>query len=204
MVAWYRQWEHFSRAEHLRRAAGPHDVVVRSRLDLLLPAPLLVAVLPELEEAALGSSTEPSGVVYALSHRAVNADGFTPRPCTAADPRAESMEEAGHANADTKLHCATYHRDWLYVSASEAATAVLAGMAYRPLLHALPQRCKGWCQEEQMRLQLLRADARLAPLRANLSGASIARLSARVAKAHTPARDNQGAYASAVAARKKP
>ena len=44
MHRWYMQYEHVARAELFRRAFGPHDVIVRLRLDVKLNLPLTLTV----------------------------------------------------------------------------------------------------------------------------------------------------------------
>jgi hypothetical protein len=142
MVSWLLQMDHLARAEDLRRAVGPHDVIVRARLDVIFSRPLVLAELP------LTSSE-----IHAIAYRAVDYNGFRLRPCEPTDP-----EGSGRMHV-----CDTYYRDWFYV-ASPTAMAALASASQRPLLHNISQRCKGWCQEEQVQLQLWNQHVHLTPI----------------------------------------
>lgn len=159
MAAWYFQMEHVARAEDLRRADGPHDVVVRTRLDLHLHAPL---ALPNLFELTLEARSRS---VFAIAFRAVNTDGLVLRDCAPSDPQAaptgatpqesRSGSSGGDSMGDSRHSlgaCDTYFHDWLLV-AHPTAFAAVAALSTKMLLHHPTIRCKGWCQEEQTLLQ---------------------------------------------------
>ena len=59
---WYMQFDHYAKAEALRQAYGPHDLVVRVRMDVEIERPVLL-------ERARGERTSSAYIIYV---RAVN------------------------------------------------------------------------------------------------------------------------------------
>jgi hypothetical protein len=153
MIRWYLQMDHYARAEDFRRALGPHDVVVRTRLDALLDQPLHFSD-PRfgLARQSRPASPDERSAVFAAAFRAVNADGYAHRSCRRDDPKGIGLG-----------HCDLFFHDWLYFGAPHSMSA-LASVSRNELMHNSSMRCKGWCQEEQTRLQLQRAGVRLTPL----------------------------------------
>ena len=83
--------------------------------------------------------------------------------------------------------CETFFRDWLYVGSPMVMTA-LAKMTRRKRnpgdlpLTDLSMRCLGWCQEEQVELQMrLKYNLSLAPLLAGGLDARVERMPAGIA-----------------------
>ena len=59
MHRWYMQYEHVARAELFRRAFGPHDVIVRLRLDVKLNLPLTLTVSrDQIVRAVVNATTQ--------------------------------------------------------------------------------------------------------------------------------------------------
>ena len=153
MQRWYLQYEHFARAEELRRrSGGAHDVVVRARVDSTLSTVL------NLSDPRYAHN---HSIVHAPSFRAVNFDGYNERPCTREDPPTPDEDPLYELH-----HCARKYRDYLMVG-THKSIKTLARMVERRLEYggsAPLMRCHAWCEEEQTKLQLLRQNVSLAPL----------------------------------------
>ena len=61
---WFMQYDHLARTEALRRVHGPHDVVVRLRLEVLLGAPLVLEAGLERGRRGLEPSADVIGIHY--------------------------------------------------------------------------------------------------------------------------------------------
>ena len=179
---WYLQFNHLRRVEELRHVYGPHDVVVRARLD--------VAFAHAVDVSRLQLSGR---LLYALTfyaRREAGDEGFdlvtrgecrpahgptglwnimgvnTTRPCPAPPGGAERgalIDADGHPHA---RHAAATQlwRDWIYVG-SAGAFGVLANIATDTrVLSSISARCVGLCPEEQTVLQLRRRGVELRPL----------------------------------------
>ena len=117
MVRWYLQMDHLARAEDLRRAAGPHDVIVRARLDLVLPKPLR---LVEGRYSRMWQHMNASSIMFAYAFRAVNYDGYNLRNCQTTD-----TSDVGEGS------CEVFFHDWIYFGTPLAFRA-LAGVHWTP------------------------------------------------------------------------
>ena len=163
MVRWYYQYEHVAHAVALSMAHGSFDWLIRSRLDMVLNRPLDLSRgwwssgddRPAQNDQRSPSSVraDAAGSIYALSFRGLrDGDAVTVRECRVA--RHHGLDSPQPAA------CEIYYRDWLYVGTPMAMTA-LANMTRRAQPGDLPLtdlslRCFGWCQEEQVELQLRR------------------------------------------------
>ena len=167
LVGWVWQFAHLAAAEKLRRQHGPHDLIIRARLDVLLQTPLPQHLLRR-EHVRLSQ-----GVLLALGFRAYTSTprfAFTFDKChLPGDKRslrgvdqlrakgADITAGAGdlgasecHAGAKTQW----YWRDWMFVGTAETI-APLASMVDKGGVLADPTlRVIGLGQEEQTVLHL--------------------------------------------------
>lgn len=180
---WFEQFAHYARVELLRRVYGPHDVLVRVRLDGLIGRPVLfrpgaggrvdvqlesvaaTAAAPSAAPAAAAAVAHVAGMrVLALGVGQVN-NFFS---CVH-EPGEETYDQKGHrvtaacpAKGDPSL--GWKWQDWLFIG-TEAGLAPLATMTERLLVRydgAL--RCAGLCQEEQTVLHLRAGGVQLSPI----------------------------------------
>jgi len=152
MVRWFYQFEHFARVEALSRVYGPFQLLVRARLDVMLSRPLVLSSI-----AGLTRGDGPSQVLH------LHALGFS---AAQGQPWAFQLE---NCTGGEEASCKLFFHDWLYVG-KPAAMSALAQMTQRRtppsrLLLVDPKvRCFGWCQEQQVMLQLRLVNVSLTPL----------------------------------------
>lgn len=135
---WYKQFRNFRRAEDLRRANGPHDFVVRARLDVIFSGPV------DLRKAMAQPRSQPA--VYALDYDGLMIDQFPLTvPCDS-----EAAKEPKYA----QVRCRRFWRDWMYVGRPEHLIALAEMIPPKHIYTNLTERCLGMCPEEQTALQL--------------------------------------------------
>ena len=143
MRRWIWQWEHFAQAELFRRdALGPHDVIVRARLDTPFSGGAFNLSDPHYRNESR---------LHVFMHRAVS-DGYNLHQCLPDDqppPENNPLFEL--------CHCSDHIHDYVVVG-TPAGIAPLVEMNQRALqyVNASPMRCHGWCEEEQTWLQIRR------------------------------------------------
>ena len=165
---WRWQLRHLARAEELRRRHGPHDFIIRARLDVtftkvasLMPAQglddrTLLALGPTCSRDTKLVGTTTRNQTGALCMQPVKFQ----MPCGKRTPRAAAVRSLHRIRLP-----ADYWSDWLYL-AREQAFATLVSLAEEDGLLAtnLSHSCYGLCQEEQTALQLAARGLALAPL----------------------------------------
>ena len=191
------QFAHYARVDSLRRAHGPHDYVIRARLDVLFDEgyPLSVLALPR-------AHTRPDSTIYAVGFHALTstrrdalgiAADVTLKQCF---DRRESEASAGRADTFTLLQRAAgdvpdcpassaeadadaspwrrtrhawHFRDWLFVGTARAMEPLAQMTESGTLISRNDTRCFGLCQEEQVNLQLTYRNTVLHPLSARVA-----------------------------------
>lgn len=173
---WYMQFLHYADAEELRLEHGPHDVVIRARLDVVFSA---LCVLPEREELLdrrrvfaigyFGKMSYPGPPMLDLMSEECDSSGENVSATAAEKMRRRNISIHDHKH----VPCQRLWRDYLFVG-NAASMEPLAQMAERTfnfsrsgrmsLLFDNTTRCFGLCAEEQTVLHLQRSGVELAPL----------------------------------------
>ena len=191
MHRWYSQYEHVAKAELFRRAFGPHDVIVRLRLDVTLGLPLTLkmnrmgnirvicnhtsqlALLQRDEDVIAPAMLTSKSLLQLASNGFWMPDRFadggaTAHPCV---PHGEVSlwlvkgEKERPCPAGESLRW--MWSDWVELGTPRAFD-VFATMTDRATIYATAAkhvRCHGLCQEEQTAFQLEAGGVQLLPLR---------------------------------------
>ena len=185
---WRWQFALYARADQLQRVHGPHDWIVRARLDVIFEPgfPLLVQPLQKRTTKA-GSivfavgvhgiaqprkSVEDTNALHPCHDKSTGATDYIDTfPVMEQDSRPDCLNLANgnrHMFPAAEAHVEWRWRDWIFVGASQAMEP-LASMADGQVLlsHSLI-RCFGLCQEEQTMLQLAHHGVALRPLGAHV------------------------------------
>ena len=167
---WYNQFLHYRHADDLRQGFGPHDVVLRLRLDVLFNEKALVTLLQLSDTVVFGTP---------LWVRWNNKTDYMGKQCDQMENRTQwwlRQETLGSAEpfpepfpvSPGTAPC-TLHWDDKEFAGTEASMAVLSQMtetmgkfarrrvprANRTHLFDRDRRCFGLCPEEQTTLHLL-------------------------------------------------
>eukprot|EP00966_Prymnesium_polylepis_P269801 6232496-Prymnesium_polylepis.3 len=172
---WYMQFLHYADVEELRGAHGPHDIVIRVRLDVTFSEPCTLPferLADDKTVLALGYYGKQSlpGQEPMLDAMASECDekGERVHGRWATDLKHRHINESSHAH----IPCQQLWRDYLFVGTSHSM-APLAQMAEDThnrskrggaLLFDRTTRCYGLCAEEQTVLQYQNKNVSLAPL----------------------------------------
>jgi len=187
---WAMQYYHFSQVEALRRLYGPHDVVVRLRLDVLLRVPLTfevqrhqgwyIHVYSNRSACAAARSCAAEHPLATLRHDASRS----------APPRSDGSSLKGRldlgvngyfSNASNTLGPGArllsvpstrwIWSDWLQIGTPSSIAPLAEMTAAHEIAYSINMtvRCLGLCQEEQNALLLERRGVRLVPLRLPLT-----------------------------------
>lgn len=171
MRRWFSQYSHIARANDLRSVYGPHDLIVRMRLDAYFTTPLDLRALwvgmdkrPELASRLLAQSFQ----VEQVKPLREMWGGFE---CRLNDTGSrEILDKDGIAV--TRVCTSSYrklYRDWIFVGTPRVFAAFDAMSSSRTLYASDEVRCGGFCQEEQTLLHLRRAGLEVESLPRDLS-----------------------------------
>ena len=165
---WYRQFSHVVSAERLRRRHGPHDVIIRARMDTMFAATSrLPTVQPTdvfgVQQYRLFVVGQRHNTTFAESTYSANLNRSELGDATPACARSPETSAAKLARAPLPTGrsapptgCAPFWTDWFFVAGSVAMDAFVDMVDPNGLqVHSDPGlRCGGMCQEEQTILQL--------------------------------------------------
>jgi hypothetical protein len=159
---WYRQFHHVAAADTLRRNHGPHDVVIRARIDAVfphairLPATIGPKHVFAVKQYKYYNPNDPkesgAGVVWTRTN-----DSEGQEPSCAALPTSNISNTSSHTHPDEHTPCAPFWTDWFYAGTMEAMSAAFQSMIdprQLKLYSDVNARCGGLCPEEQTVLQL--------------------------------------------------
>ena len=155
LQGWHAQFTNVARGEALRRAHGPHDIVVRARLDVLFHSRI------DLWEPSLPVSDQQLlALGYAVQINmlpSLNLPGFT--RCSEHGRAKELQQQPSEIEPQPAcppgVQWRWHWRDWIYVGTSRGMAALVDAPFSGMVLANATLRCFGLCQEEQNLLQLL-------------------------------------------------
>lgn len=171
MRRWFSQYSHIARANDLRSVYGPHDLIVRMRLDAYFNAALDLHALwarmdnrPELASRLLAQSF----YVEQVTSLREMWGGFE---CRLNETDGQDLLDR---NGNVVTHvctssCRKLYRDWIFVGTPLVFATFDAMSSSRTLYASDEVRCEGFCQEEQTLLHLRRAGLEVEPLPSDLS-----------------------------------
>ena len=176
LAGWLWQFAYFAHAEALRRIHGPHDLILRARLDVTISTPILPNVLAR-EHRRLSSQR-----MLAIGFRA-----YTPTPIYRTSPTKcfQAGDPQGQGEQRCKGAAATrwYWRDWMYLGTADAIAPLATMVGVGDILTDRSLRVVGLSQEEQTFLHLRSSNVSLDRLD---WGVALERASCREAKQATP------------------
>mmetsp|Transcript_12939 Transcript_12939/g.29529 ORF Transcript_12939/g.29529 Transcript_12939/m.29529 type:complete len:207 (-) Transcript_12939:86-706(-) len=155
---WYRQAAHIAAAELLRRQHGPHDLIIRARIDTtfaytehlpierLSPRRIFAAQIFKYHPPESPRDSQQTVVLNASDL------GVRPPACMAHSVSTMPVSSQGQMRS-----CTLYWTDWLYAGSEAAMSAAFMRMVDPRQLMVFADRafrCDGLCPEEQMVLQL--------------------------------------------------
>ena len=193
MHSWFMQYEHVAKTEALRRAYGPHDVVVRLRFDVAFTVPLTFLADSHHGVRVISNATQTvmrlrrdvrhraAAAGQAASPLSTTADigvyGFASyRPDTGGHPVRcvpEGEEINVWSNKGMRAPACPAGRptlwmwsDWMYVGTPQSLS-VLAQMTSTETIYYTNDtnvRCLGLCQEEQTAIHLEKSGVSVLPM----------------------------------------
>ena len=162
----------FADAEQLRRMYGPHDLIVRARVDVLFEESLLL-ITRDVMHALF--ARRPSVLVagFHALHSTLAHQGYPLEPpVTVARCRNKTgpMDSVNLYSAVALPYCPlgkklVWHwRDWIFVGREQSIVPLGEMVAKRMILASRSERCAGLCQEEQTIMHLREANVSVLPL----------------------------------------
>ena len=161
---WRWQFAHFARAEALRRVWGPHELIVRTRLDLQFESTVDLLHHPGLHASAssvlfaVGFHASPSPLKIDMDRQTCHAS-----PANTTHPDSVDMHDS-LPNCPDGVQLEWHWRDWIFIGGERAMAPLASMIGAGVVLSHLQTRCAGMCQEEQTILHLQRMGVTLQPL----------------------------------------